>query len=355
MEDGDETTLALWRRFRDLSITAYEKLYARLNVRFDVYSGESQVENTKILEALEMLKEKKLLTTKTKDESRPDWDKRRAEMKEAEAGAADKAVDDVANGVAETKLDDVPAEATDTKGLALAVDLSAYKLGKPVVQKADGTTIYVMRDVAGAYQRHALYNFNRMLYVIGDQQDLHTAQFFKILSLMGAPFADTLTHVNFGRVNGMKTRTGEVVFLEDILDAAKEAMMNQMRANEEKFAMVEDPERTSDEIGMTCVKVQDMQSKRAVSYDFNLERMTSWDGDTGAYMQYAHVRLCSVERKVAHQVVLKEDEDVSGINTDLLGEGKAREIVWLLATYPEVVRMSFKTYEPSTIVTYCFK
>ena len=81
--------------------------------------------------------------------------------------------------------------------------------------------------------------------------------------------------------------------------------------------------------------------------------MTSWDGDTGAYLQYAHVRLCSIERRVAPQVVLRSDP--SQINTDLLTEPKAREIVYLLATYPDVVRAAFKTYEPSTIVSFCFK
>lgn len=81
--------------------------------------------------------------------------------------------------------------------------------------------------------------------------------------------------------------------------------------------------------------------------------MTSWDGDTGAYLQYAHVRLCSVERKVAQHFTLREDR--SQINTDLLTEPKAREIVYLLATYPDVVRAAFKTYEPSTIVTYAFR
>lgn len=81
--------------------------------------------------------------------------------------------------------------------------------------------------------------------------------------------------------------------------------------------------------------------------------MTAWEGDTGAYLQYAHVRLCSVERRVAEQVVLRSDR--SQINTDLLTEPKAREIIYLLATYPDVVRTTFKTLEPSTIVSFCFK
>jgi arginyl-tRNA synthetase len=120
-----------------------------------------------------------------------------------------------------------------------------------------------------------------MIYVVGDQQDLHVAQFFKILSLMEVPFADRLEHVNFGRVNGMSTRKGEVKvsefsviaitllmanrqFLEDILDTAKEAMTEQMLLRPQKYDDGDDPEWTSDQVGMAAVKIQDMQAKRCV-------------------------------------------------------------------------------------------
>ena len=81
--------------------------------------------------------------------------------------------------------------------------------------------------------------------------------------------------------------------------------------------------------------------------------MTSIEGDTGAYLQYQHVRLSSIQRKVAPQIVLRTDP--LQINTELLSEPKAREIVFLLATYPDVVKTAFKSYEPSTIVSYCFR
>jgi arginyl-tRNA synthetase len=126
----------------------------------------------------------------------------------------------------------------------------------------DGTSIYIVRDIAGARQRHKTYAPDKMIYVIGDQQDMHVAQFFKILGLMDMPFAGTLEHVNFGKIHGMSTRKGEVKFLQDILDLAKEAMLEQMGKNPEKLALIEDPEETADQIGMTCVKIQDMQAKR---------------------------------------------------------------------------------------------
>ena len=157
-------------------------------------------------------------------------------------------------------------------------------------------------------------------------------------------------------VMGMSTRKGTVVFLEDILDEAREVMHTQMKSNADKYATIEDPERTSDIIGITAVKIQDMSRKRANDYEFDWKRMTSFEGDTGPYLQYAHVRLASVERKAAPDVVLPPYADRTSINTDLIAnEPKAREILMLLLTYPDVVKKAMDTLEPSNIVTYLFR
>ncbi|EPQ60480.1 arginyl-tRNA synthetase [Gloeophyllum trabeum ATCC 11539] len=337
MESGDEATLSLWRRFRELSIKKYQEVYNRLHVRFDVYAGESLVRSERIQAAMAALEAKNLLTDKTSKESDTNWKETKAALKKGVPDSVDDGDEDDASGEAPAK----------------AVDLSQWKLGKPVVQKPDGTTIYIMRDIAGAFQRYEEYKFDKMIYVVGNQQEAHVAQFFRILSLLDAPFADRLEHVSFGKVNGMSTRKGDVKFLEEILDMAKEAMLAQMQQKEDKFQDVEDPDATADQIGMTCVKIQDMRAKRIHSYNFEPQRMTSFEGDTGAYLQYAHVRLRSVERRVAPTVVLPDD--LSQINLDLLAEPKAREIVFILGTYPDVVRTALKTYEPSNIVSFSFR
>ncbi|CAL1710474.1 unnamed protein product [Somion occarium] len=322
MESGDESTLSLWRRFRELSIHKYAEVYNRLNVRFDVYAGESLVRSDHIKAAMAALEANNLLTDKTSKESNNNWKEKKVAMSLGTLRTAE----------------EEDAEANPSgRGVAKAVDLNQWKLGKPVVQKPDGTTIYIMRDIAGVFQRYEQYKFDKHIYVVGDQQELHVAQFFKIVSLLNAPFADRLEHVSFGRVNGMSTRKGDVKFLDEILDTAKEAMLAQMQQKEEKFKDIEDPDYTADQIGMTCVKVQDMQAKRVHSYNFDPQRMTSFEGDTGAYLQYAHVRLCSIERKVAPTVVVPSDP--SQINFDLLAEPKAREIVFILGTYPDVVSL----------------
>jgi arginyl-tRNA synthetase len=196
----------------------------------------------------------------------------------------------------------------------------------------------------------------RNSYVVASQQDLHFKQVFKILELLKYDWAKSLQHVNFGLVLGMSTRKGTAVFLEQIIDTAKETMHEQMKSNEAKYAQIEDPEKTSDTIGITAIKIQDMSSKRVNNYEFNWSRMTSFEGDTGPYLQYAHVRLSSVERKAAPTIVLPAPSEIlNSVDTSLLVEQKARDITALLATYPDVVKAALKSQEPSTVVTFCFK
>ncbi len=103
-----------------------------------------------------------------------------------------------------------------------------------------------------------------MIYVVASQQDLHLAQFFKVLKLMDFPWADKLEHVNYGLVQGMSTRKGTAVFLDQIIKEAAFVMHEQMRKNEDKYNAVEDPEYVSLEIGITGIKIQDMAAKRFV-------------------------------------------------------------------------------------------
>lgn len=126
----------------------------------------------------------------------------------------------------------------------------------------DGTSIYLTRDIGGAIERYEKYNFDKMIYVVASQQDLHLAQFFKVLRLMEFPWADRLEHVNYGMVLVMSTRKGTAVFLDQIIKEAAGVMHEQMRKNEEKYNAVEDPVAVSQEIGITGIKIQDMAAKR---------------------------------------------------------------------------------------------
>lgn len=330
MEQGDKEALKLWKKFRELSITKYIGTYGRLNIKYDVYSGESQVSQKTMDMVMEQLHEKKLIH--------------------------------------------------EDKG-ALLVDfkkLGKKKLGKVLVQKTDGTSLYVTRDLGAAIERKNKYNFDKMIYVIASQQDLHVKQFFTTLKMMGYKWADDLIHVNFGMVLGMSTRKGTVVFLDDILENVQERMLEIMQKNKEKFAQVEDPKEVADQIGISAVMIQDMQAKRINNYEFGWDRMLSSEGDTGPYLQYAHSRLRSIERNcnIPPEDVLKADMSLDNIcgtveqikkqNLDKEEEEKQLKnlalriekvtaLIRIMASYPDTLRYASKNHEPSTIVTYLFK
>lgn len=297
MEAGDEEVLGLWRRFRDVSIDEYKKLYEKLGVHFDVYSGESHYETAmkKYATELEQL------------------------------------------GLAK-----------ESKG-AQIIDLNEHadKLGVVLLYKTDGASTYIMRDIAAANERHKEFAFDKMYYVVASQQDLHLQQLFKIIGLMERPWASSLEHINYGLVTGMSTRKGTVKFLEDIIEDTKEVMHEVMRKNDEKYAQVENPEETSLTLAISAIMIQDMSARRIKNYAFDAERMTSFEGDTGPYLQYAHCRLSSVERKNNLVVASVDDIDCS-----LLTEETARDLVLKLVKYPEVVRDCIRTNEPCTLVTY---
>lgn len=218
LENGDEDARVIWARFRNLSIEKYEKTYARLNIHYDHYLGESQVEMERMDRIVDELKE---------------------------------------SGLSE-----------DSNG-AIIVDLSknkdpkTKKLGKALVKKTDGSTLYLTRDLAEAVKREEVFHPDKMLYVVASQQDLYLSQLFKILELMGhADIVKKCQHVNFGMVLGMSTRKGTVKFLDDILRDVGEKMHEVMQKNQSKYVQVENPEQTADTLGITAVMVQDMTGKR---------------------------------------------------------------------------------------------
>ena len=146
---GDKSAVAIWERFRNFSIDRYVDTYKRLNITYDVYSGESQVRPESIQHANTVLQEKGLLV--------------------------------------------------EDKG-ALLVNLEKYKLAKPLIKKRDGTSLYLTRDIGAAKQRFDEYKFDKMVYVVASQQDLHLKQLFKVLELMGYDWAKKCSHVSFGMV-----------------------------------------------------------------------------------------------------------------------------------------------------------
>lgn len=219
MTENDEKAIAQWARFRELSIKRYRETYARLNIHFDDYSGESQV----------------------KAEVMEETGKRMEELKIAEESQGAMIVDFTKH---------VPGKIG--KGL-----------GKAIVKRRDGTALYLTRDISELLQRKEKYDFDQMIYVVATDQELHLQQLFKIIELLGyKELRAKCQHINFGLVHGMSTRRGTVKFLDDILRDVAEKMHEVMQKNEAKYEQIADPVATSDILGISSVMVQDMSGKR---------------------------------------------------------------------------------------------
>lgn len=307
MVDGDPAAVALWKRFRELSIVRYKQTYARLNIHFDDYSGESQV--------------------------------------------TEEAMERTAKQMAEKKISTESEGAMIVNFAELIPGKEGKRLERPIVRKKDGTALYLTRDISELLNRHEKYKFDKMIYVVASQQDLHLRQLFKIIELLGhKEIADKVQHITFGLVLGMSTRKGTAKFLDDILRDVADKMHEVMKKNDVKYCQVANPEATADILGISSVMVQDMSGKRINNYKFDMDTMTSFEGDTGPYLQYAHARICSIERKAA-----LSKEDLASADLSLLTEAHAIDLIRLLAQWPDVVSTVLKSLEPTNILTYLFK
>ena len=419
MEDGDEQALALWSRFRQLSIEKYKEIYSRLNVTFDVYSGESLF-SEKMREVLPDLKRRHVLTESatlhkgvlakafelygsdaelaknavlhTLDiyckflKSETDTAKAEADLLVKQL-AEDKEMTDRLLGRFEkvsglelgkptdslARFNIAPAAKQANPGivphldylkskhqLEYIADLDKYKLGRARVQRADGATLYITRDIAAAIDRKEKYNFDKMYYVVGIAQDLHFQQFFKILDVAGFEWSRDLVHVGFGMVKGMSTRKGNVVFLEDMINEAQVKMHEVMQSNAAKYAQIQNPEQVADIVGISAVIVQDMAARRIKDYEFDWRRIMSFEGDTGPFLQYSHSRLSSIERKYLEACGLEKQEgqDVPPFPfrpevMHHIKEQSALDLLFMLAQYPDLVAsLPARQYESSVLLTY---
>lgn len=315
MTEGDPDAIRNWQRFRDLSIDRYQDMFARLNIEFDDYSGESTVKEANMAHIGELL--------------------------------AQKGISEESEGA--VKID--------------FVKQGAKKLGVALVRKRDGTALYLTRDIAANYERYERYHFDKMLYVIASQQDTHTAQFFETLRLLGSPYKEVVErceHIKFGLVKAasgetMSTRKGTVVSLADALDDIGEYMHELMQRTPEKYDKVHDKKWTADILGISSIIVYDFTGKRINGYNFDKKAMTSPEGDTGPYLQYAHARLCSVKREAIAKFGPMDEAITKADFTLTTATKEGANLVRLLSQWPDVVLNTLKTHEPVTVLTYLFK
>jgi arginyl-tRNA synthetase len=307
MCDSDPQALELWMRFRELSIERYKKTYAKLNIHFDDYSGESQVDEKS--------------------------------MREIEKRVSELGLTSLDNGAT---IINFPKHVPGKEGKTLAVAL---------MRKRDGTSLYLTRDLGGLFKRHAKHQFDKMVYVVADDQELHLKQLFKLVELLGdKELHSKLEHVNFGLVRGMSTRKGNVVFLDDVLQDVSDHIHQGLQQQPEKAAQVDDLTKTSDNLAISSVIIQDMRGKRLKGYTFDMKKMTAFEGVTGPYLQYSHARLFSIIKKAG-----VSQSEIAAADLNLLTEPAAINIVRLLIQYPDTLQKGMASYEPTNVLTYLLR
>ena len=299
LEKGEPEEVELWQWFRDESLKEFSRVYDMLGISFDSYAGESFYSD-KMPRFVNELKEKGLL-----EESRG----------------------------------------------AQIVDLEPYGLGAALITKSDGSTLYITRDIAAAVYRKETYNFEKNIYVVASQQNLHFQQWFKILELMGYEWSKDCVHIPFGLVSlaegTMSTRHGRVVFLEDVLNNAVEKTKEIIR-EKNPDATEEYVDEVAKTVGIGAVIFQELSNNRIKDYVFNWDKVLNFDGETGPYVQYTHARCASVLRKAGDDVVAKA-KALENIDYKHLTSESAYDLAKMLYKFPAVVLDAGEKYEPSIV------
>lgn len=296
LELEDNEVYKNWESIKQFTVLELERTYKRIGVTFDRYDWESMYTAKKINKIIDKMGEMQLL-----------------------------------------KLDN-----ENRKVMPLSEGKSV-----PII-KSDGTSLYISRDIAAAIDRFERNKFDAMYYIVENSQTDHFTNLIQILNKMNLPWVDRLKHVKFGRVHGMSTRQGTVVFLEDILNKAKEIMkQKQLDAKTTKIPL-DKIDETSDILGVSGVIIQDLKQNRMNNYKFDWNLMLDMKGDSGIKLQYAHCRLCSLEELSGATLVIECDPS-------LLKEAEVDQLILLISQFDEVVLKSYEELEPCVLTIYLFR
>ena len=296
IEDGNAEALEIFNWFKEVTLKDAQKTYELLGVTFDSYAGESFY-NDKMGPIVDELRAKGLLK--------------------------------------------------EDQG-AMIVDLEPYGMPPALILRSDGATLYLTRDLAAAKYRKDTYNFDKSLYVVAYQQDLHFRQLFKVLELMGYAWAKDCEHVAFGMVSyegqTLSTREGRVVYLDDLLH---QAIQKARDIIEEKSPTLDDKDGIARQIGVGAVVFFVLYNNRIKDIDFWWDRALNFEGETGPYVMYTHARACSVLRKPEAQAAEGAKPDFSA-----LADPEAQEVVRLIEQFPMILKSALERSEPSMITRF---
>ena len=294
LEAGDKEAISLWQWFRDESLVEFNRLYNELGISFDSFNGEAFY-NDKMDEIVDILTEKGLLE--------------------------------------------------ESQG-AQVVNLEKYGIEHPaLIKKSDGATLYITRDLAAALYRKRTYDFAKAIYVVGNEQSAHFKQLKAVLNEMGFEWNEDITHVPFGLVTKegkkLSTRKGNVILLEPTIAEAVKRAENQINA---KNPNLPDKESVAHAVGVGAIKFYDLKTDRLNGYDFDLDAMVSFEGETGPYVQYAHARIQSILRKAGFTPSVNQIYN--------LDDTESWEIIKLIQDFPRIIKRAADNFEPSIVAKF---
>jgi arginyl-tRNA synthetase len=292
LEEGDAKVTEIWRRFVDISLVEYGRIWSLMGVKHDLVRGESFYNNK--MRAVEQELEVKGL------------------LKESEGAQI------VPLG------DDMPP---------------------CLIRKSDGASLYATRDLASAMYRHDELKADLNLYVVGVDQSLHFKQVFKVLELMGRDWAKECHHIAFGmyrfKEGKMSTRKGRTIFLEEVVTQAVEMVSKLIEA---KNPNLENKQKIAEQVGIGAIIFNDLAVDRVRDVEFDWEKALNFEGDSGPYVQYMHVRCVSVLKKYG-----KKPEQTIKL---VLQSPEERELIRMLLNYQDVLEASFSTFRPNILAQY---
>lgn len=293
LEEGDPEAVALWEKFRELSLKEFKKLYDDFNIEFDSYAGESFYTD-KMPEVIDILREKNLLK--------------------------------------------------ESSG-AQIVDLEQFNLPPCIILKSDGATIYATRDLAAAIYRKRTYDFYKCLYVVGNTQALHFKQVFSVLKLAGFDWADDCVHIGTSLVKfadrKLSTRKGDVIFAKEVVDEAVEKTLEIINT---KNPNLENKEDVAKKVGMGAIIYTFLKNNMDKDIVFSWEDMLNFEGESGPYVMYSYVRGKSILRKAEN---IDINPDLSNLKTD-----DEFYLAKHLSLFKETVKQAAERYEPFVINRY---
>ena len=298
LEDGDSYCVEIWKKFRELSLQEFQKVYDLLGSKFDSWNGESFYSD-KMPEVIEILEK--------------------------------------------------TGKLIESQG-AKIIDLEDKGINTPcIIEKSNGSTTYATRDLAAILYRSRTYDFDKALYVTSYEQVLHFKQVFEVAKLLGLDekYTKGLEHVSFGMVllpeGKMSTREGNIIKLEDLLN---EAISRAQEIIEQKNPELENKEEVAKKVGIGAVIFNDMSASRIKDEVFDWNTILNFQGETGPYVQYTYVRTKSVLEKAGYLPKIEE------VKVENLADEYSLAILKLIYNFEDVLIQVTDKNEPSILARY---